>query len=143
MLVTTSTFQQLIMQAKATYLAGLPFAYIGLFINVITITRATTQSMLVEASFPGYSRITSSLNFGAPYLNGSGFYQIDRVGLAQFTPSVITAGQNVYGYFVGTGPNGLLWAENNPAGPTLVGATLLPYIAQISIMESQWNPTNP
>lgn len=143
MLVTTSFYEQLIMGVKGnTFTNWTPPLQVGLYTNNVTLTRNTTFSNLVEASFPGYARVNIGA-FGVAYLNANGFWQIDRSSLAVFQPASIGAGQQVYGYFVGIPPGALWWAEANPAGPTLVGASLLPYIVQISFQESQFNPTNP
>jgi hypothetical protein len=138
MMAITDAWKLLAMSLKAAYLNS-NSCQIGLYTNITTPSRTTTLSSLVEASFPGYSRITGTLGMGAPYLNTGNFAQIDRSALAQFTPSSVSAGQNIYGYFVCLNAGGVLfWAENNPAGFSLVGATLIPYIVQVSLQESQF-----
>jgi hypothetical protein len=143
-LAITDAYKLWIMQQKAAAINAQPSIVIGLFTNNIVPSRTTLITNLVEATFPGYTRVLGPIVFGAPYFNAGQFAQIDRTTLAVFTPSSVGVGQLVYGYFVYfVGLSILLWAELNAAGPQLIGNSLLPYVVQVSMQESQFNPTGP
>lgn len=145
MLVLNQNYEIGVMNQKATWLnqGGLNLQ-VGLYTNNYTPVRNSTLANFTEASFPGYARISLSAGWGSAYLNNNNFVEIDYRNLLVYTPSSVTAGQQVYGYFIWSLTlSQIFWAELNPAGPTLVGASLLPFILQLNLQESQWNPSSP
>lgn len=91
--------------------------FLGLYTNNVTPSPTTPFSALVEASFPGYSRV-SIAGFGSAFLNGSNQGEIDSV-IQNLTLSTTGGPYPIYGYFLITAISGgtLIAIGPNTAAP--------------------------
>jgi hypothetical protein len=116
--------------------------FVGLYTNNYTPTRSSTLANFTEPTFPWYARQQITIP-GTQYINAGGFAEIDA-NLLIWTPLTILPAQLVYGYFVYCPSlTQLMMAELNPAGPQPFGGSLLPFIIQWGLQESQFNPVLP
>ena len=91
--------------------------YLGLYTNNVTVNPTTTFSSLIEASFPGYSRVSIN-GFGSAFLNGANQGEIDST-IQNLTLTTTGGPYPIYGYFLMTAPSGgiLVAIGPNSAAP--------------------------
>lgn len=92
-----------------------------LYVNNYTPDDSSVAGNFTEASFPGYASITLN-TWGTPFTNGSNKGEIDETDRV-FTRTAGAGSQDVYGYYITTGPGVLGWAERNPSGPVTIATT--------------------
>lgn len=90
--------------------------YLKLYQNAVTPGEANTVADYTEANFTGYANIALT---GASWtVSSASGYSNATYAIQTYTSSAAQSTQQIYGYYVTSGPGGqLLWAEKFTDGP--------------------------
>lgn len=91
--------------------------YLKLYKTDVTPAEGDTAATYIEATFTGYANIALT---GASWVVGSNTsgYSNAQYALQTFTSSAAQTSNNIYGYYITSGPGGqLIWAERFTDGP--------------------------